>query len=153
MSKSFNSDYILIKVQRPKCLLQSQCVKDLFAASVFSTENCVINKYKSIICLPMQRREIWFHREALCHLIVNMNTSNKQVPRRYCPALLNFCLSCLCINKLTMIILSYRYMEALPSILTAKTPCYFAKVNTNKITYFYVIFTASFSSARPGSLL
>lgn len=76
MSKSFNSNYVLIKVQRPKCLLQSQRVEDLFAASMFSTENCVINKYKNIIYLPMQRNssEIWFHQEALCHLIVNVNT-------------------------------------------------------------------------------
>lgn len=76
VSKSFIPAYVLIKVQRPKCLLQSQLVEDLFAASMLSAENCMINKYKNIICLPMQRNsnEIWFPQEVLCHFIVNMNT-------------------------------------------------------------------------------
>lgn len=76
MSKSFNPAYILIKVQRPKCLLQPQHVEDLFAASMLSAENCMINKCKSIICLPKQRNsnEIWFPQEVLCHFIINMNT-------------------------------------------------------------------------------
>ena len=90
----------------------------------------------------------------LSHLIVNENTFNKQVLIRQSPTLI----ACICPpSVLTVTIVSCRYVEAVLPILkaaaSAATSCYFTKASIYKINYFWVVFTASFSPACPGSLL